>query len=66
MPINAETSSHGRNGLTNTCPRLRDQISSRKEIATPIWLRNATSHSSTPPSSTPMAICPPTAIRDAM
>ena len=51
MPISAATSSHGRSGLTKTWPRLRDQISSRKVIATPIWLRSATSHSSTPPSS---------------
>ena len=53
MPISAATSSHGRSGLTKTWPRLRDQISSRKLIATPIWLRSATSHSSTPPSSVP-------------
>ncbi len=51
MPISAATSSHGRSGLTKTWPRLRDHISSRKEIDTPIWLRSVTSHSSTPPSS---------------
>ena len=49
--ISAATSSQGRIGLTKTWPRLRDHISSRKLIATPIWLRSATSHSSTPPSS---------------
>ena len=56
MPISAETISQGRIGLTNTWPRLRDHSSSRKLIATPIWLRSATSHSSTPPSSAPAAI----------
>ena len=55
MPISAATSSHGRSGLTKTWPRLRDHSSSRKLIATPIWLRSATSHSSTPPSSVPAA-----------
>ena len=58
MPISAASSSHGRSGLTNTWPRLRDQISSRNEIATPIWLRSAISHSSTPPSSMPAATAP--------
>ena len=52
--MRAATSSQGRSGLTKTWPRLRDQISSRKEIATPIWLRSATSQSRTPPSSMPM------------
>ncbi len=51
----AASISQGRSGLTKTWARLRDQISSRKEIATPIWLRRATSHSNTPPSSAPPA-----------
>src|SRR5580692_1532640 len=50
MPISARTISNGRSGLTKTWPRLRDHISSRKEIDMPIWLRSVTSHSSTPPS----------------
>ena len=63
--ISAATSSHGRIGLTNTWPRLRDHISSRKLIATPIWLRSATSHSSTPPSSVAPASTPALPIRAA-
>ncbi len=55
MPISAATSSTGRSGLTNTWPRLRDQTSSRKLTATPIWLRSATSQSNTPANSTPPA-----------
>ena len=38
--------------------QVRDQISSRKEIATPIWLRRVISHSSTPPSSMPEITAP--------
>jgi hypothetical protein len=53
--ISPATSSPGRSGETKMWPRLRDQISSRKEIEKPIWLRSAASHSSTPPSSTPAA-----------
>ncbi len=42
-----------------TWARFRDQISSRKLIATPIWLRIATSHSSTPASSAVAVITSP-------
>ena len=55
MVISEATSSHGLSGLTNRWPRLRDHISSRKQIENPIWPRNSTSHSSTPAISTPAA-----------
>jgi hypothetical protein len=60
-------SSQGRSGLMKIWARLRDQISSRKLMATPIWLRMQTSQSSTPPSSAvaatrmPVACSPDTA-----
>ena len=63
--ISAPTNSQGRTGLTNTWPRLRDHISSMKLIATPIWLRSATSHSSTPPSNVAPASAAGLPMRDA-
>ena len=54
--IMENTNSHGRSGLTKRCPRLRDHISSRKQMLNPIWPRNITSHSSTAPISTPDAV----------
>src|SRR4051794_13500464 len=56
IAISAAIISNGRSGLTKTWPRLRDHISSRNEIETPIWLRSVTSHSSTPLSSTAPAM----------
>ena len=47
--------SDGRNGLTKTWPRLRDQISSKKVKVTPSWPRSMISHSSTPATSAPAA-----------
>ena len=58
MPSRAASSSHGRSGDTKMWPRLRDQISSMKVTAKPRWLRNAVSHSSTPPSSMPIVTAP--------
>ena len=55
MVSNAAIISHGRSGLTNKLPRLRDHISSKNEIETPSWPRNIRSHSITPARSTPMA-----------
>jgi hypothetical protein len=51
----ATAHSHGRSGLANSWPRLRDHISSRNDTATPTLPRNKTSHSSTAAISTPNA-----------
>ena len=53
MQVSPASISHGRMGLMNTCPRLRLHTSSMNVTAKPRWLRNAVSHSSTPPSSMP-------------
>ena len=55
MAISDSAHSHGRNGLANSCARLRDQTSSRNEIETPRLQRNMTSHSSTAAISIPDA-----------
>jgi hypothetical protein len=48
-------SSHGRSGLTNRLPRLREYISSKNDSETPSCPRKRTSHSSTAPMKMPGA-----------
>ena len=55
MIIRAETNSSGRKGLIIRLPRLRDHISSRKDMEKPSWPRNSMSHISTAAMKTPLA-----------